>query len=76
MLNRYDRELALNLLLFLDSLCWTWLKREAQEEVVTLAKALETEGVTIIITGIGWHEARVYITTLVPRGGYHWVTSD
>ena len=45
------------------------------EEVVTLAKALEAEGVTMINTGIGWHEARVpTIATLVPRGGYRWVT--
>ena len=45
------------------------------EEVIMLAKALEAEGVTIINTGIGWHEARVpTIATLVPRGGFHWVT--
>lgn len=29
------------------------------EEVVVLAKALEEAGVTIINTGIGWHEARI-----------------
>jgi 2,4-dienoyl-CoA reductase (NADPH2) len=29
------------------------------EEVVTLAKAIEAAGATIINTGIGWHEARV-----------------
>lgn len=45
------------------------------EEVVLLAKALEAEGVNILNTGIGWHEARVpTIATLVPRGGYRWVT--
>lgn len=45
------------------------------EEVIQLAKALEAEGVTLINTGIGWHEARVpTIATLVPRGGFHWVT--
>ena len=50
-------------------------KGSTWEEVVILAKALEAEGVTIINTGIGWHEARVpTIATLVPRGGYHWVT--
>jgi 2,4-dienoyl-CoA reductase (NADPH2) len=45
------------------------------EEVVQLAKAVEAAGATIINTGIGWHEARVpTIATLVPRGGYAWVT--
>ena len=44
-------------------------------EVVKLAKALEATGVTIINTGIGWHEARVpTIATSVPRGGFSWVT--
>ncbi|NNE28308.1 MAG: NADPH-dependent 2,4-dienoyl-CoA reductase [Saprospiraceae bacterium] len=45
------------------------------EEVVILAKELEKAGVTIINTGIGWHEARVpTIATMVPRGGFSWVT--
>ena len=45
------------------------------EEVVLLAKELEKAGVTIINTGIGWHEARVpTIATLVPRGAFSWVT--
>lgn len=45
------------------------------EEVVTLAKAVEAAGVTIINTGIGWHEARIpTIATSVPRGAYTWVT--
>ena len=45
------------------------------EEVVQLAKAIETAGATIINTGIGWHEARVpTIATVVPRGGFAWVT--
>lgn len=45
------------------------------EEVVQLAKALESEGVSILNTGIGWHEARVpTIATMVPRGAYSWVT--
>ena len=44
-------------------------------EVVQLAKALEDEGVSIINTGIGWHEARVpTIATMVPRGSFSWVT--
>ena len=45
------------------------------EEVVQLAKWLESAGVTIINTGIGWHEARVpTIATSVPRGAFAWVT--
>ncbi|MET7441979.1 FAD-dependent oxidoreductase [Streptomyces sp. NPDC004082] len=45
------------------------------EEVVTLAKAVEEAGATIINTGIGWHEARIpTIATSVPRGAYAWVT--
>jgi len=45
------------------------------EEVTQLAKALESAGVTIINTGIGWHEARIpTIATSVPRGGFAWVT--
>ncbi len=44
-------------------------------EVVQLAKAIEKAGATIINTGIGWHEARVpTIATMVPRGGFSWVT--
>jgi 2,4-dienoyl-CoA reductase (NADPH2) len=45
------------------------------DEVVTLAKAIEKAGATIINTGIGWHEARVpTIATSVPRAGFAWVT--
>lgn len=45
------------------------------EEVVQLAQAVEETGVTIINTGIGWHEARIpTIATLVPRGGFSWIT--
>ena len=45
------------------------------EEVELLAKAIEKAGATIINTGIGWHEARVpTIATMVPRGGFSWVT--
>ena len=44
-------------------------------EVVTMAKALEQAGVTIINTGIGWHEARVpTIATSVPRAAFTWIT--
>ncbi|WP_371660059.1 FAD-dependent oxidoreductase [Streptomyces sp. NBC_00280] len=45
------------------------------DEVITLAKAVESAGATIINTGIGWHEARIpTIATSVPRGAYTWVT--
>jgi len=45
------------------------------DEVILLAKELEKAGTTIINTGIGWHEARIpTIATMVPRGGFSWVT--
>ncbi|MFT4621102.1 MAG: 2,4-dienoyl-CoA reductase (NADPH2), partial [Polaromonas sp.] len=45
------------------------------DEVVTLAKAVEAAGASIINTGIGWHEARIpTIATSVPRKGWAWVT--
>jgi len=45
------------------------------KEVVQLAKAIESAGATIINSGIGWHEARVpTIGSIVPRGGFAWVT--
>ncbi|MCY7294017.1 NADPH-dependent 2,4-dienoyl-CoA reductase [Alteromonas sp. a30] len=45
------------------------------EEVVQLAQILEKSGVSIINTGIGWHEARLpTIATMVPRGAFTWVT--
>lgn len=44
-------------------------------EIVQLAKELEKAGVTILNTGIGWHEARVpTISTRVPRAAFAWVT--
>jgi len=44
-------------------------------EVVTMAKAVEKAGATLINTGIGWHEARVpTIVTSVPRAAFAWVT--
>lgn len=47
------------------------------EEIVQLAKALEEAGVTILNTGIGWHEARVpTISTRVPRAAFAWVTEQ
>ncbi|MFI7580488.1 oxidoreductase [Kocuria kalidii] len=45
------------------------------EEVVALARAVEAAGATLLNTGIGWHEARIpTIATVVPRGGFSWVT--
>ncbi|HQY44695.1 MAG TPA: NADPH-dependent 2,4-dienoyl-CoA reductase [Paracoccaceae bacterium] len=45
------------------------------DEVVTLAKAVEAAGASILNTGIGWHEARVpTIATSVPRRAFSWVT--
>jgi 2,4-dienoyl-CoA reductase (NADPH2) len=45
------------------------------EEVVMLARALEAAGVTLLNTGIGWHEARIpTIATSVPRAAFAWVT--
>lgn len=47
------------------------------EEVIALGQALEQVGVTLINTGIGWHEARIpTIATSVPRGAFSWVTAE
>ncbi len=49
----------------------------SKEEVVQLAQALEQAGVTILNTGIGWHEARIpTIATKVPRAAFAWVTEQ
>jgi 2,4-dienoyl-CoA reductase (NADPH2) len=41
------------------------------DEVVTVARALEAAGVTILNTGYGWHEARIpTIVTSVPRAAF------
>ncbi|HET8539859.1 MAG TPA: NADPH-dependent 2,4-dienoyl-CoA reductase [Anaeromyxobacter sp.] len=46
------------------------------DEVVLLARAIETAGATILNTGIGWHEARIpTIATSVPRAAFAWVTA-
>jgi 2,4-dienoyl-CoA reductase (NADPH2) len=46
------------------------------DEVVTLGKAVENAGATLINTGIGWHEARIpTIATKVPRAAFAWVTA-
>lgn len=46
------------------------------DEVVTLARAIEGAGASILNTGIGWHEARVpTIATSVPRAAFTWLTA-
>ncbi len=50
---------------------------DAQEwsDIVSLARAVEAAGATIINTGIGWHEARVpTIVTSVPRAAFSAIT--
>jgi 2,4-dienoyl-CoA reductase (NADPH2) len=48
---------------------------QSWDEAVTLAKAVEAAGATILNTGVGWHEARIpTIATSVPRAGFAWVT--
>ena len=48
-----------------------------KEEVIQLAKALEDAGVTILNTGIGWHEARIpTIATSVPRAAFSNITAQ
>ncbi|MGD8833959.1 MAG: NADPH-dependent 2,4-dienoyl-CoA reductase [Desulfobacteraceae bacterium] len=46
------------------------------DEVVILARRLESAGVTMINSGIGWHEARIpTIAAVVPRAAFSWVTA-
>ncbi|MBI2244485.1 MAG: NADPH-dependent 2,4-dienoyl-CoA reductase [Nocardioides sp.] len=46
------------------------------DEVVELAHGLEQAGITVLNTGIGWHEARVpTIITQVPRGAWRSATA-
>lgn len=46
------------------------------DEVVSLGKAIEKAGATIINSGIGWHEARIpTIATKVPRAAFTWATA-
>lgn len=46
------------------------------DEVIELAKAVESAGATMINSGIGWHEARVpTIGTMVPRAAFSWITA-
>lgn len=45
-------------------------------EVVRLAYKLESAGVTMINSGIGWHEARIpTIASMVPRAAFSWITA-
>lgn len=45
-------------------------------EVRLLARKMEDAGVTLLNTGIGWHEARIpTIATTVPRAAFTWVTA-
>jgi len=47
------------------------------DEIVATAKALESAGVNILNTGIGWHEAQVpTIVTSVPRAAFRTVTAS
>jgi len=49
---------------------------QTYEEVITLGKKLKEAGVTIVNTGIGWHEARIpTIATMVPRAAFTWVSA-
>ena len=46
------------------------------EEVITLAKSLEQGGVTLLNSGIGWHEAQIpTIVTSVPPGAFTQATA-
>ena len=46
------------------------------DEVIELGKRIEKAGVSIINSGIGWHEARIpTIATKVPRAAFTWVTA-
>ncbi len=46
------------------------------EEVVELAKGIESAGATLINTGIGWHEARIpTIAGVVPHAAFTWITA-
>ncbi|HZM37420.1 MAG TPA: NADPH-dependent 2,4-dienoyl-CoA reductase [Burkholderiales bacterium] len=47
----------------------------SQDEILSLGKAVEAAGATLLNTGIGWHEARIpTIAQAVPRGGFAWAT--
>jgi len=45
------------------------------DEIVSVAKATEKAGASLLNTGIGWHEARIpTIAQAVPRAGFSWAT--
>lgn len=45
------------------------------EETLMLARSIHAAGITLINTGIGWHETRIpTIATSVPRAAFTWVT--
>ena len=47
------------------------------QEVMTIAQALEKAGITLLNTGIGWHEARIpTIVTSVPRAAFADYTAE
>jgi len=49
---------------------------QSWDETVDLALKLQAEGVDILNTGIGWHEARIpTIVTSVPRAAFAWTTA-
>lgn len=44
-------------------------------EIEQLAQAVESAGVTIINSGIGWHEVQIpTIANVVPHGSFSWIT--
>jgi 2,4-dienoyl-CoA reductase (NADPH2) len=46
-----------------------------EQELVQVARAIESAGATLLNSGIGWHEARIpTIAQAVPRGGFAWAT--
>lgn len=46
------------------------------DEVITLARAIEAAGASLINTGIGWHESRIpTIATSVPRAAFAHLTA-
>ena len=50
---------------------------QSWDETVELALKLQAEGVDILNTGIGWHEARIpTIVTSVPRAAFAWTTAN
>ncbi len=49
---------------------------QSWDETAELARRVEAAGVSIINTGIGWHEARIpTIVTSVPRAAFAWTTA-